>query len=86
MSVEFFQYFGGIILDSRCFCIERHQKFYHKKEIEAWGRGENLGKCNTGDGKWAGYQEGTNADTEMFSCFQRKKGKTLKRLLNMNLK
>jgi hypothetical protein len=39
---EWFWYLGGIIKDSRCFCVERHEKYYHKTEVEEWGRRPDL--------------------------------------------
>lgn len=63
IGVEWFWYLGGLVKDSRCFCIERNGKFYHYKEIQAWGRGEDLGECNIGDGRWAGERPETNEST-----------------------
>ncbi len=62
LGLEFYKYAGGVIKDSRCFCIERHGKYYHKKEIEAWGDLKDLGKCNTGNG-WAGMNAATDKAT-----------------------
>lgn len=59
LESEWFLYAGDIIPTSRCFCIERHNKYFYYKEIESWGRMENLGECNIGDG-WAGMNETTN--------------------------
>lgn len=62
LDVEFYFYSGGEIPTSRCFCKERHEQYFHYKEIEAWGRGENLGECKSGD-LWAGAVPQTNAQT-----------------------
>lgn len=62
-GIEFYLYAGGEIDTTRCFCDERNQKIWHLKEIQAWGRGENLGSCNIGGGKWAGMAKGTNENT-----------------------
>jgi hypothetical protein len=62
LDVEWYFYSGGEIPTSRCFCIERHEQYFHHKEIEAWGRGENLGECKSGD-LWAGAVSETNAQT-----------------------
>lgn len=35
-GIEFYSYVGGLIEDSRSFCVSRNGKFFHKKEIEAW--------------------------------------------------
>lgn len=57
-------YFSGTEVDkTRCFCKERVGNYYHYLEIESWGRGENLGDCNIGDGLWAGEIAGTNEST-----------------------
>lgn len=63
IDVEWFRYSGGIVKDSRCFCVERDRQYFHYKEIEAFGRGEDLGECNTGDGTWQGQMVGTNEST-----------------------
>ena len=62
LDLEWFRYSGARVGDSRCFCLERKGKYFHYKEIEAWGRMEDLGECNTGDG-WAGMMKGTNEST-----------------------
>lgn len=63
MGIEFYLWAGGRMDSSRCFCLKRKDKIYHYKEIQAWGRGEDLGSCNIGGGKWAGMARGTNEDT-----------------------
>lgn len=60
---DWYYYAGSEVAHTRCFCKERVGNYYHYKEIEAWGKGENLGSCNIGDGKWAGEIEGTNEST-----------------------
>lgn len=62
LEVEWFRYSGGLVKDSRCFCEERDKQYFHYKEVEAWGRMEDLGQCNTGDG-WQGMMVGTNEST-----------------------
>lgn len=62
LDVEWFRYSGGIVKDSRCFCVERDRQYFHFKEIEAFGRMEDLGECNTGEG-WQGMMVGTNEST-----------------------
>jgi len=62
LDIEWFLWAGGEIATSRCFCIERHGKYYHYKEIEAWGRLENIGDCRTDTG-WAGMNRSTNEKT-----------------------
>lgn len=60
---DWYYYAGGEKQTTRCFCEERVGNYYHYKEIEAWGKGENLGQCNIGGGKWAGQIAGTNEST-----------------------
>lgn len=54
---EFYVYLGNHQPDTRCFCDERYGKYYHKKEIEAWGDG-SVGDCGF---PWAGMIKGTNS-------------------------
>lgn len=57
-------YFSGTVVDkTRCFCEQRVGNYYHYKEVESWGRGENLGNCDLGEGNWAGEIIGTNEST-----------------------
>lgn len=48
LKLEFYLYMGGLIKDSRDFCIERAGNYYHHKEIEQWAKLE-----------WAGKRKGT---------------------------
>lgn len=52
LGFEWYRYQGGLIKDSREFCIERVGKIYHKSEIEAWA---NL--------RWRGKTQNTNQDS-----------------------
>lgn len=63
LDAEWFYYSGSEVDKTRCFCHERVGNYYHYKEIESWGNGENLGKCDLGGGEWAGEIPGTNAQT-----------------------
>lgn len=49
-KAEWFRYQGGLIEDSRPFCIERNGGYYHKDEVESWA-----------NETWAGQYRGTNA-------------------------
>lgn len=51
-GLQFYLYSGGVIDDSREFCVERAGKYYHKNEIEAWA------KLN-----WQGKRKGTTSST-----------------------
>lgn len=63
LELEWFLYSGGTVRDTRCFCEERNGRYFHFKEIEAWGRMENLGDCRVDAGGWAGMMKGTNEKT-----------------------
>lgn len=60
LGFEFYLYAGTEVPTTRCFCDERHGKFYHWKEIAAWGRGDNVGDCGF---PWQGMNRATNEDT-----------------------
>ncbi len=60
LGIEWYRYAGGEVKDTRCFCDERHGRYFHKKEIEDWGRGINVGACGA---KWQGRNAATNAST-----------------------
>lgn len=51
-GLKYYQYLGGIMDDSRPFCIARANKFYSKDEVESWA------KLN-----WQGKRPGTTAST-----------------------
>lgn len=63
-GIQFYQYLGGKMDTTRCFCKQRAGNIYHIEEIKAWGRKEDLASCNTGQG-WAGMAKGTNENTIM---------------------
>ena len=64
IGADWFGYSGGTIKTSRAFCIERHNKFFSRKEIEIWGSGKATGDFLTPQGgTWAGEMEGTNEKT-----------------------
>jgi hypothetical protein len=62
LESEWFLWSGGELPTSRCVCIKWHDKYFHYKELEAFGRGENLGECKSGD-LWAGAVPDTNEKT-----------------------
>jgi hypothetical protein len=64
LGLEFYRWSGGKIEDTRCFCLERAGKYFHREEIKAWGRGENIGKCKS-NGLW----EGANSNTDEATIF-----------------
>ena len=51
-EVQFYQYTGGTIEDTREFCEERNGNYYHIKEIESWA-----------DLEWQGKYRGTSRGT-----------------------
>lgn len=51
-DIEWFFYSGDTIDTSREFCVEKHNMYFHKKEIEAWA-----------SGTWDGKMKGTNKST-----------------------
>jgi hypothetical protein len=59
LGLDFYRWSGGKIEDTRCFCLERAGKYYHRKEIEAWGDGKEVGNCGH---PWQGMNSLTNKD------------------------
>lgn len=57
LGSEWFFYSGGILKDSRKFCRERRDKYFHKKEVQQWGNPELPPK------DWQGRVKGTNSST-----------------------
>lgn len=51
-GLEFVIYSGGVTADTREFCLERSEQYFHKREVEAWA-----------DLDWAGKRAGTTAST-----------------------
>lgn len=44
LGLEFYFYSGGVVKDSRDFCRERHDQYFHQKEIQAWAALDWQGK------------------------------------------
>jgi len=64
IGVEYYQYLGGEIATTRPFCQHREGKIFHRKEIEAWGNGENSAGINDiRNGTWSGRIDGTDSRT-----------------------
>jgi hypothetical protein len=62
LGIEYFQYLGGEIPTTRPFCEHREGEIFHRKEIEAWGNGENSAGINDiSNGTWAGRIDGTDS-------------------------
>jgi len=65
ISAEWFFYSGSEIETTRPFCSERHNRYFHYKEISIWGNGgatEGM-LYPDGNGNWAGKIPGTNTTT-----------------------
>lgn len=62
LGIEYFQYLGGEIATTRPFCEHREGQIFHRKEIEAWGEGENSAGINDiRNGTWDGRIDGTDS-------------------------
>jgi hypothetical protein len=62
LGIEYFQYLGGEIPTTRPFCEHREGQIFHRKEIEAWGNGDNSAGINDiVDGTWSGRIDGTDS-------------------------
>ena len=62
LGIEYFQYLGGEIPTTRAFCEHREGAIFHRKEIEAWGDGENSAGINDiRYGTWDGRIDGTDS-------------------------
>ena len=62
LGIEYFQYLGGEIPTTRPFCEHREGAIFHRKEIEAWGEGENSAGINDiRNGTWDGRIDGTDS-------------------------
>lgn len=53
LGVQWYFYSGNTIKTSRPFCVTRHNKYFHKKEVEKWADME----------EWNGRIDGTNEKT-----------------------
>lgn len=62
-NIQFYRYAGGLVEDSRSFCIHRNNNYYHKKEIEMWGKGKEYSESKkkfVNIREWKGRIDGTN--------------------------
>lgn len=55
LGFEWYEYFGGQLEDSRCFCVKRVHGIFHRNEIEYWGETPSLWDktvgCDHGGGR-----------------------------------
>lgn len=50
IGVEWYVYSGGVVRDSRSFCLERVGKYFHRSQIESWAGLDWQGKARGTDG------------------------------------
>ena len=53
LGLEWYLYFGDVIRDSRQFCIDRVGRYFHRQEVEGWGKIKD----------WQGRNYNTNPST-----------------------
>lgn len=52
LDIEWYVYRGGLVEDSRAFCIARNDKYFHREEVKSWGKlGDWDGKIPSTDEK-----------------------------------
>ena len=54
LGIEWYLYSGATVRDTRVFCQQRANQYFHKKEVERWG---------TTPSQWQGRRAGTNSST-----------------------
>lgn len=60
LDTQWRYYTKGTVQDSRVFCIDRNGRYFHDREVEDWGQGENIGKAGK---DWQGKIVGTDGKT-----------------------
>lgn len=64
LGLKWYKYQGGKKTSSRCFCLERVDKYFHITEVEHWGETPSLwNSCKTKLHKGGGMIAGTNKST-----------------------
>lgn len=68
LDAEFGLYSGGLISDSRVFCVNRNGKFWHRNQVMEWGEGKlvDSGRAKgkeTAGSDWQGKRTNTNGST-----------------------
>jgi hypothetical protein len=64
LNNQWFRFIGGEIDTTRPFCQHREGEVFHRKEIEAWGRGDNSGGIHDIiNGDWEGRIESTDEES-----------------------
>jgi len=69
-GAQFYRYVGGLLSDSRKFCVSRDRKYYHKKEIQLWPttQGGTLSNPTPRGSEWQGRIGTTNSSTIFIDC------------------
>lgn len=60
LDAQWRYYTKGTVTDSRLFCVDRNNGYYHKREVEDWGKGKDVGKAGK---DWQGKISGTDQNT-----------------------
>jgi hypothetical protein len=69
LDLEFYRYTGGLIEDSREFCVARNGKYFHEREVESWVDGGGTEESNPEPNvEWQGQYRGTNSATIFSVC------------------
>jgi len=79
LGLDWYRYQGGKVADSRAFCVQKNGGWYHKNEVESWGRTTYVdntkvvadGKpqpVTTSPGNWKGRIPATNSKTIFSYC------------------
>jgi len=68
VDADWFFYSGDTITTSREFCVERHNQYYHYKEIESWFTSDPQPPKLKEHEPWAGMIPGTNPSTFYSYC------------------
>ena len=67
LNPEWWVYRGGLLTDSREFCVRRNGKFFHTEEVREWGDPNIFLPGFNGKGKWQGRIKGTNQGNIMIN-------------------
>ena len=71
LGFEFYEYVGTTIENTRHFCRDFSNKYYHKKEVEQLGMGKNP---NTGNNLSSAQKQGRISGTNKSNIFTRRGG------------
>ena len=68
LEIEWYVYRGGLVSDSRPFCIMNNAHYFHKKEIEDFGNGIDVDGSKLTSDELKGRIKGTNSSTIFVYC------------------